>query len=118
MIKGILLLLVFQFLGEAIAKLLTLKIPGAIIGLLLLLCFLLLRKQSFKSLDSAVAFLLKYLVLFIIPAALGVVTQIDVISKELLAILVSITIGTILSLALSVKLMDILIMKKRDKNEL
>lgn len=52
MLKGILTLLVFQFIGECLAKLFTLKIPGAIIGMVFLLLFLILRKKSFHALDK------------------------------------------------------------------
>lgn len=114
MVKGLLLLLIFQFIGESIAKLFTLKIPGAIIGLILLLIFLSIRKKSFNSLDSTVNFLLKYLLVFIIPAALGIITQVDEISKEFVAITISLFFGTIISIALSAKIMDILIEKRKE----
>lgn len=115
MLHGILTLLLFQFVGECISKLFELKIPGAIIGMVLLLLFLGIRKGSFHALDNAVFWLLRYLPLFIIPAAAGIITQFETISNELFAILASLLFGTALALAFSSKLMDILISKKEEQ---
>lgn len=115
MLHGILTLLLFQFVGECISKLFELKIPGAIIGMVLLLLFLIIRKGSFHALDTSVFWLLRYLPLFIIPAAAGIITQFETISNELFAILASLFFGTALALAFSAKLMDILISKKEEQ---
>ena len=117
MLQGILTLLLFQFFGECFVKLFALKIPGPIIGMVLLLLFLLLRKSSFPALDVSVSWLLRYLPLFIIPAASGIITQIDTISNEAFAILSSLIVGTFLALAFSAKLIDVLISRKEQKHE-
>mgnify|MGYP000671535346 CR=1 FL=1 len=108
MLKGIITLLVFQFLGECIAILFSLIVPGAVIGMILMLLFLIIRKKSFKSLDTAVFLHLRYLPMILIPAAMGVITQFDIISKEFWAILISLVFGTIIALAFSAKFMDVL----------
>lgn len=117
MLQGILTLLLFQFVGECCVKLFALKIPGPIIGMVLLLLFLLFRKSSFHALDVTVSWLLRYLPLFIIPAASGIITQIDTISKEAIAILSSLIVGTFLALAFSAKLIDVLISRKETTDE-
>lgn len=117
MLHGILTLLLFQFLGECFVKFFELKIPGAIIGMVLLLLFLVIRKGSFHALDSSVFWLLRYLPLFIIPAAAGIITQVETISHEALAILTSLVIGTFVALAFSVKLMDCLISRKENHEQ-
>lgn len=115
MLKGIITLLLFQFTGECIAILFELLVPGPVLGMVLLLTFLILRKSSFESLDDAAAIHLRYLPLLFIPAAMGIITQADVISKELLAIMTALVLGTIIALAFSAKLMDYLIMKQEGK---
>ena len=117
MLKGILTLLVFQFVGECLAKLFMLKVPGAIIGMVLLLFFLILRKQSFHTLDTSVFWLLRYLPLFILPSGVGIITQFDTIAHEALAIVCALVIGTFISLGVSAKIMDSLIAKKEQKHE-
>jgi len=115
MLKGIITLLSFQFLGECIAKLFSLLVPGPVIGMVLLLLFLMIKKSSFVSLDNAVSIHLRYLPLLFIPAAMGIITQVDIISKEFWAILVSLVIGTIVALMFSAKLMDILTIRQERK---
>lgn len=115
MLKGIIILLVFQFLGECISKLFELLVPGPVIGMVLLLIFLIIRKSSFKSLDNAVFIHLRYLPLLFIPAAMGIITQADVISKEFWAISISLLVGTIIALAFTAKLMDYLTIKQENK---
>lgn len=115
MLKGIIVLLVFQFLGECITKLFSLLIPGPVIGMVLLLIFLMIRKSSFASLDSAVFIHLRYLPMLLIPAAMGIVTQVDIISKEFWAIFISLVLGTVIALGFCAKLMDYLTIKEESK---
>ena len=119
MLKGIIVLLFCQFIGECIAKFFELLVPGPVIGMVLLLLFLLIRKASFESLDNAVALHLRYLPLLFIPAAMGIITQIDIITREFWAIAIALFVGTIIALAFSAKFMDYLTNKtfKGDKNE-
>jgi putative effector of murein hydrolase LrgA (UPF0299 family) len=117
MLRGIIILLFFQFLGECIAKLFTLLVPGPVIGMILLLGFLLIRKGSFSSLDNAVALHLRYLPLLFIPAAMGIITQIDIITKEFWAIFIALFFGTLIALVFAAKFMDFLT-SKVNKDEL
>jgi putative effector of murein hydrolase LrgA (UPF0299 family) len=116
MLKGIITLLVFQFIGESISILFSLLVPGPVIGMVLLLIFLILRKSSFKSLDNTVGTLLRYLPLLFIPAAMGIITQIDLIAKEFWAIFIALIFGTLIALAFSAKLMDYLTLKQENKS--
>ncbi len=111
MLKGIIVLLVFQFLGECITKLFSLLVPGPVIGMILLLVFLIIRKSSFKSLDNAVFIHLRYLPMLFIPSAMGIITQVDILQKEFWAIVISLFLGTIIALIFSAKLMDYLTYK-------
>ena len=117
MLKGIIILLLFQFIGECIAKFFVLLVPGPVIGMVLLLVFLLIRKGSFTSLDNAVALHLRYLPLLFIPAAMGIITQIDIITREFWAIAIALFIGTLVALVFAAKFMDFLT-SKVEKNEL
>ncbi|NCB12154.1 MAG: CidA/LrgA family protein [Erysipelotrichia bacterium] len=115
MLKGIIVLLVFQFIGECIAKLFELLVPGPVIGMVLLLIYLLIKKGSFPSLDNAVALHLRYLPLLFIPAAMGIITQIDIISKEFWAISIALFFGTLIALVFAAKFMDFLTSKVDEK---
>ena len=117
MLKGIIILLLFRVKGECIAKFFMLLVPGPVIGMVLLLLFLLIRKGSFTSLDNAVSLHLRYLPLLFIPAAMGIITQIDIITKEFWAIAIALFIGTLVALVFAAKFMDFLTTKV-EKNEL
>ena len=117
MLKGIIILLLFQFIGECIAKFFVLLVPGPVIGMLLLLAFLLIRKGSFISLDNAVSLHLTYLPLLFIPSAMGIITQIDIITKEFWAIAIALCVGTLVALVFAAKFMDFLT-TRAEKNEL
>ena len=117
MLKGIIVLLLFQFIGECISKFFQLLVPGPVIGMVLLLVFLLLKKGSFHSLDNAVALHLRYLPLLFIPAAMGIITQIDIITQEFWAIVIALFVGTLVALVFSAKFMDFLT-ARTEKNEL
>lgn len=117
MLKGIIILLIFQFLGECISKFFSLLIPGPVIGMVLLLLFLIFKKSSFPSLDTAVYLHLRYLSLLFIPAAMGIITQLDIIFKDFFAILISLFFGTVIVLGFSAKLMDYLTIRQDKKNE-
>lgn len=116
MLKGLIILLVFQFIGECVSKLFSLLVPGPVIGMVLLLLFLIIKKSSFRSLDNAVALHLRYLPLMFIPAAMGIITQVDIILKEFWAIFISLVLGTVFALIFSAKLMDFLTTKYEKKS--
>ena len=117
MLKGIITLLIFQFLGECFVRFFELIVPGPVVGMVLLLLFLIIRNKSFESLDHAVFLHLRYLPLLFIPAAMGIITQADTISKEFWAILISLFFGTLIALAFSAKFIDILTIKKELKEK-
>lgn len=112
MLKGIIVLLIFQFLGECFVRFFELIVPGPVIGMILLLLFLIIRNRSFESLDNAVFLHLRYMPLLFIPAAMGIITQVDVISEEFWAIIISLFFGTLIALAFSAKFIDILSIRK------
>ncbi|PLY07221.1 MAG: CidA/LrgA family protein [Arcobacter sp.] len=118
MLKGIITLLIFQFIGECFVRFFELIVPGPVIGMVLLLLFLIIRNKSFESLDNAVFLHLRYLPLLFIPAAMGIITQADTISKEFWAIIISLFVGTLIALAFSAKFIDILTIRKEKNNEL
>lgn len=85
--------------------------------MVLLLVFLIIKKGSFHSLDNAVALHLRYLPLLFIPAAMGIITQIDIITKEFWAIFIALFFGTLIALIFAAKFMDFLT-SKVNKDEL
>lgn len=75
MIPGLLILLLFQGLGELLSQGLGLPLPGPVVGLLLLLAAIGLRHGRVPPvLDSVAAGLTAHLGLLFVPASVGVIT--------------------------------------------
>jgi holin-like protein len=113
MLKGIFVLLLCLFLGEGLVKVVGILIPGPVIGMLLLLLFLIVNKGSFEELDNVATTLLKYFALLFIPAAMGIITQKEVILNNLSTIIVSLFFGTLLAIGIAAKLFDFFVKKER-----
>ena len=82
-----------------------------------IILFLIIKKGSFHSLDNVVSLHLRYLPLLFIPAAMGIITQIDIITKEFWAIFIALFFGTLIALIFAAKFMDFLT-SKVNKDEL
>ncbi|MCH2041849.1 MAG: CidA/LrgA family protein [Saccharospirillaceae bacterium] len=87
---GLLLLFVFLLVGGALQSQFSLPVPDAIVGMLLLLLFLVIRGKTPDSLQQTTKSLSPLLPLFLIPVSSGIITQKEIISDfgfELLVIL-------------------------------
>ena len=93
MLQGLVLLLVFQFAGEALSRLTDLPIPGNVLGMALLFLALLAGVVKEEWLREAAELLLSYMAMFFVPAGVGVMLYFDLISREWLPIVV----GTVFS---------------------
>lgn len=106
MIRGLAILLIFQSIGEVVTKFIHGVLPGPVIGMILLLAFLVLRKNIAASIAIAADGLLAHLAIFFIPAAVGVMLYIGTLKSAgaawLLAIVFS-TVGAITVTALLLK---------------
>jgi holin-like protein len=79
-------LLCFQLLGEVSVRLLSIPVPGPVVGLILILLFLLIRKKIGASepmpLMHASSALLTHLSLLFVPASVGVITHLDKLIQQ------------------------------------
>jgi holin-like protein len=99
MIRGLVQIFLFQGVGEIISKLLGLPVPGPVIGLILLLCFLLIRGRIDPDLDRVATAFAQHLGLLFIPAAVGVVIFAPQLASHGLAIAASLVLSVTLAVA-------------------
>ncbi|MEI8028537.1 MAG: CidA/LrgA family protein [Comamonadaceae bacterium] len=93
MLSGLAWLLLCQSVGEALARLTHLGLPGPVIGMLLLL--LLLRWEVVRTPVSAAAdALLAHLSLLFVPVGVGVMTHLALISQYGLRLLLVVVLST------------------------
>jgi len=106
-ISALTLLLIFQLIGEVLARWLNLPIPGPVIGMLLLFLALVLRSGPGDDLRNTSQNLLQHLSLLFVPAGTGIMVHLHRVADEWLPLLLSLLISTVATLvvtALAMKL--------------
>ena len=101
MLQGMVLLLVFQFVGEGLSTLLALPIPGNVIGMALMLLALSVGWVRLDWLQEAADLLLSYMALFFVPAGVGVMLYFELIGREWLPIVAGTVISTFVVMAVT-----------------
>jgi holin-like protein len=101
MIGAITLLLVFQLIGEVLARSLALPIPGPVIGMALLFVALALRGGPPPELRNTAQGMLQHLSLLFIPAGTGVMLHFQRMSDEWLPLIISLVASTVITLAVT-----------------
>ena len=82
MLYAIAVLFAFQLLGEFLARISGLPLPGALVGTLLLLVGLLFYKRLPKSLEDTAQVLLQNMMLLFIPVIAGVMLEFGHLRRE------------------------------------
>ena len=101
MLPAFAILLLFQCLGEGIVFLLGLPVPGPVAGMVLLFGALLLWPPLQARVEAAASELLRHLSLLFVPAGVGIIAAAGSGSGHWLAILASLVVSTLLSLAVT-----------------
>ncbi len=99
-LRGMAWLLVFQSIGELLARGLALPLPGPVIGMILLLAAL--RLPGVREPVSACSdFLLSHLSLLFVPVGVGVMTHISLLGQYGLRMLVVVALSTLAGLGVT-----------------
>jgi len=99
MIKGLVILLLYQGAGEILARGLSSPVPGPVIGLVLLLVSLLWRQKTDPDLQLVANGLTAHLGLLFVPAAVGVVSFLPMLKGNMVSILSVLVVSVILAMA-------------------
>ncbi len=101
MLQGMVLLLLFQFVGEGLSRLFAMPIPGNVIGMALMLLALSAGWVKLGWLQDAADLLLSYMAMFFVPAGVGVMLYFELIGREWLPIVAGTVISTFVVLAVT-----------------
>ena len=93
MLYAIAVLFAFQLLGEFLARISGLPLPGALVGTLLLLVGLLFYKRLPKSLEDTAQVLLQNMMLLFIPVIAGVMLEFGHLRREWLPFVLACVLG-------------------------
>lgn len=109
MLRALTALILCQFAGEVIARAAGWTMPGPVLGLVLLLGILAVRGGPDEAMRSTAAGLLRHLSLLFVPAGVGIITQLDALGRDWLAVAAAITVSTALGLGVTALVMQRLI---------
>ena len=115
MISGLVQILLFQSLGELVSKFLLPTLPGPVIGLVLLVAWLVLRKGINAELAMVADGFSQYLGLLFVPAAVGVVLFLPQLQANALAIMTALVGSVILTIGSSALMLRFL--SRKDAHE-
>ena len=94
-------LLACQLAGESISLALGLPVPGPVLGMLILLGALAIRRDVPDGLTRTAEGFLRYLPLLFVPAAVGAMRSFGVLSREWLPIAIAIAGSTVIVMAVT-----------------
>jgi holin-like protein len=114
MLRAIFIIFFFQLLGESLKKFFEMRIPGPVLGLILLLIVLIFLKRfktaAITNLKDDVIntsnYILSYLSLLFVPIGVGVVMHLSYLENNLFKVLIIVFISTILTIGLTAFLME------------
>lgn len=98
MVQGFLVLLLCQLLGEAVVIYFDVPIPGAVVGMVLLLIGLIILGKVPDGLEKSSVGLLSVLPLLLVPAGVGLMDYFGVLSENWLAFLVILFVSTLVTM--------------------
>ncbi|RPH41231.1 MAG: CidA/LrgA family protein [Burkholderiales bacterium] len=108
MISGLLQLLVFQGIGELLARFVLPVVPGPVIGLVALLVWLRLRGRVGEGLEQVSGAFSRHLGLLFVPAAVGVVMFVPQLRESLPGLLAALVTSVVATIAVSAWLLKVL----------
>jgi putative effector of murein hydrolase LrgA (UPF0299 family) len=108
MLQAFAILLIFQCVGEGVAFVTGLPIPGPVIGMLLLFMMLLARPRLLEVMEGTAGELLRHLSLLFVPAGVGIVVAASSGRGQWLAIVAAVAGSTLLTLAVTAFVMQAL----------
>ena len=94
MLHALLALLLCQLAGELAARSLQLPVPGPVLGMLLLVAVLVLRRGPGGELERTAEGLLSHLGLLFVPAGVGLMTHADRLGAEGVSLAVTLVVST------------------------
>ena len=100
-IVQVFILFIFFEIGEWIKALLHLTIPGSVIGLLLLFLLLVSGVVNEKYIRTGASFMTKHLVLFFIPATVGIMDYLDLFKGKGMFLIVITIVSTVFVMGVS-----------------
>jgi putative effector of murein hydrolase LrgA (UPF0299 family) len=112
LLQAFAVLLVFQCLGEGLVFLFGWPVPGPVTGMLLLLATLVAVPRLQDVVEAGANELLRHLSLLFVPAGVGIVVAASSAGGQWLAIVVSVVVSTLATMAVTALVMKALMPRR------
>lgn len=112
MVSGFLILLCCQLLGELVVYMLDIPVPGAVVGMVLLLIGLMMRGEVTSGLRTSAEGLLRILPLLLVPAGVGLMVHFKLIAEEWAVIFTALVVSTFVTLLIVTLLLKLMVRRK------
>ncbi len=111
MLIGLMVLLICQLLGEWVVLALELPVPGPVMGMVLLLVGLVIKRQVPDLIRQPSEGLLRHLTLLFVPAGVGLMVHAELIAAEWLIIMVALVVSTVVTVLVTALVLKLLTRK-------
>lgn len=101
MIGSFAAILLLQLVGVILVRLTGLPLPGPVVGMILLCVVLIVRGQTPTVFARTARGLLDHLALLFVPAGVGIITHLDRVANEWLAIAITLVVSTTLAIVVT-----------------
>lgn len=95
MLSGIFIVFLFWAFGELVGWLINGFIPGSVIGMILLFAALCLKIVKPEPIRPVAKFFCDHMALFFVPAGVGIVNALDILSQYWQAVLLACSVSTV-----------------------
>lgn len=106
MLSSITIIILCQLLGETIVFLSGMPIPGAVVGMVILFFWLVIKRDISISLERVSGILHRYLALLFVPAGVGIINNADFLRQWWAPFTASIIAGTVITIAITAVVMQ------------
>jgi len=114
MVRALAVLLLCQLAGTILQQASGLPLPGPVVGLVMLLAYFIRTGGPDPVMRDTAQGLLKYLGLLFVPAGVGVISELQALRENALAIAVAIPVSSLAALLVTGMMMNFLLRGKRD----
>lgn len=105
MLNYLTLIFCCQLAGEFIIGATGIAVPGPVVGMVFLFCFLLIRGSIPEELSSVADGLLNHLSLLFVPAGVGIMLHFKLLGTDFFAISIALVVSTVLTVIVTALLM-------------
>lgn len=116
-VKEVMWIIAFTFFGELLNALLPLPVPAGVYGMILLLLALMSGLVKLPEVEGAGNFLLDTMTMMFIPAAVGIMTAINILLPVLLPYLVIIVVSTVLVMVVTGLTASVILRRTESKED-